>query len=145
MTSNAQAPFYGDPPGTIGLGGSITKSSEIRVVNEKTGGEKGSKDERYDLIPYSELAEVARLYGKGAKKYAPHNWAKGYDWSLSFASMMRHATMFWEGQSYDEETGCHHLSSVVFHALALMRFEKDFPDLDDRPPARLDDTRTHDG
>lgn len=107
-------------------------TNEIRVTNKATGGEKGSKDERYDLLPWQELNEVARLYGKGAEKYAPRNWERGYDWSLSFASLIRHATQFWNGESYDEETGCHHLSSVIFHAFALMQFERTHPELDDR-------------
>lgn len=106
---------------------------EIRVKNEKTGGEKGEKPQRYDLIPWSQMDKVAELYGRGAEKYAPRNWEKGYDWHLSFSSMMRHATQFWEGESYDAETKCHHLASVIFHALALMYFEQNHPDLDDRP------------
>lgn len=107
-------------------------SKEIRIVNEKTGGEKGQKIERYDLIPVEELAEVARVYGKGAEKYAERNWSRGYDWGLSYASLQRHLNQFWAGESYDKESECHHLASVVFHALALMYFEKHYPDLDSR-------------
>lgn len=110
----------------------LTMLDEVRVKNERTGGEKGSKPVRMDLIPVEPLWEVAKLYGKGAEKYATHNWRRGYDWSLSYAAMMRHATQFWNGESHDEETGCHHLSSVIFHALALMEFEKTHPELDDR-------------
>lgn len=105
------------------------------VVNETTGGAKGAKEARFSLIPKEQLWEVARLYNFGATKYAPNNWRKGYDWSLSMDALERHLTMFWEmRESYDEETNCHHLASVVFHALALMYFEKRHPDLDDRPP-----------
>lgn len=107
-------------------------NGEVRIVNEKTGGEKGQKPIRMDLLPVEPMWEVAKLYGKGAEKYAMHNWRRGYDWSLSYGAMMRHATQFWNGESYDEETGCHHLSSVIFHALALMEFEKTHPELDDR-------------
>lgn len=108
------------------------EAPEVRVVNEKTGGAKGQKDIRFDLLPWEQLWEVARLYGVGAKKYNPGNWRKGYDFSLSYAAMMRHATQFWTGESYDEETGCHHMASVVFHALALMYFDKHCPEMDDR-------------
>ena len=106
--------------------------AEIRVVNDKTGGEKGSKRARFDLIPYRQLWKLAEVYGAGAEKYEPRNWERGYDWSLSFAAMMRHAAQFWNGESYDEETGCHHLASVAWHALALMEFEETHPELDDR-------------
>lgn len=100
------------------------KQQEVRVLNELTGGEKGSKPERYDLIPAAPLREVARLYAKGAEKYEERNWEKGYNWSLSYAAMMRHAQAFWGGgQSYDPETGTHHLAAVMFHAMALMQFD----------------------
>lgn len=108
-------------------------NGEVRIVNESTGGEKGSKPARFDLLPWEELWEVAELYGAGAEKYAPRNWELGYDWSLSFASLHRHLALFWGGESYDEETKAHHLTSVIFHALALMQFEKTHPELDDRP------------
>lgn len=108
------------------------KDGEIRVVNAETGGEKGSKQYRWDLVPWEQMQEVSKLYGRGAEKYAPNNWCKGYAWSLSYAALMRHLTQFWMGQSYDEETECHHLSSVIFHSLALMYFEKYHPGLDDR-------------
>lgn len=110
----------------------IRAQGEIRVTNEKTGGQKGKKPQRYDLIPWSEMDKVAELYAFGATKYADHNWRKGYAWSLSFASLIRHATSFWEGEALDPETGVHHMTSVVFHALALMYFEDHYPDLDDR-------------
>ncbi len=111
-----------------------TVSDEVRVTSS-TGGQKGTKPERYSLLPWAELDEVARLYAFGAMKYDDHNWMRGYDWHLSFDAGTRHWRAFWGGESIDPETGCHHLSSVVFHALALMYFEKHFPDFDDRPPA----------
>jgi len=106
--------------------------SEIRVINEKTGGMKGAKPEDYSLLPWNQLAEVARLYAFGADKYDRNNWRNGYDWSLSFASLMRHATAWWEGGFDDAESGCDHMASVVFHALALMYFRENHSDLDNR-------------
>ena len=43
--------------------------SEVRTVNDETGGEKGTKLFRYDLIPAHSLKELALLYGLGATKY----------------------------------------------------------------------------
>ena len=111
----------------------VTQGEE-RITNEKTGGQKGRKPQRMELLPFDVLMEhVAPLYAFGASKYADHNYRKGYDWSLSFGAMMRHATQFWHGEEADEETGCAHLASVVFHALALLLFAKEHPELDDRP------------
>ncbi|ALY08639.1 hypothetical protein CAPNMURICA_39 [Arthrobacter phage CapnMurica] len=105
--------------------------TEVRTVSS-TGGEKGTKPERYDLIPVEALASVARLYGEGAKKYSEHNWRKGYEWSKSYAALQRHANEFWKGVDLDPETGEPHLSAVIFHSLALITFMQEHPDFDDR-------------
>jgi len=107
-------------------------SGEVRIVNEKTGGAKGGKLARFDLLPWDQLWQVAELYGKGAQKYEERNWEKGYQWSLSFAAAMRHVAAWSCRETVDPETKCHHLSSAVFHLLALMRFEITQPDLDNR-------------
>lgn len=106
--------------------------SEKRIINVKTGGIKGSKQENFSLLPWEQLAEVARVYEFGANKYDPHNWRRGYDWDLSFASLLRHAAAWWEGEYDDPESGYDHMASVVFHALSLMFFRKYHPDLDTR-------------
>lgn len=111
--------------------GSLTASQgEVRVT-APTGGQKGRKLARFDLLPPA-LWQVAELYGKGAEKYDDWNWRLGYDWSLSFAAMQRHAWLFWQGEDYDQETGCAHMASVAFHALALLTFMQEHPELDDR-------------
>lgn len=53
-------------------------ADEVRTTSS-TGGEKGQKLERFDLIPPGPLTTLAQLYGKGALKYADHNWARGYE------------------------------------------------------------------
>jgi len=108
-------------------------TEEVRAVDATTGGEKGVKLQRYDLIPVAPLEEVAKVYGKGAEKYDDRNWERGYPWSSSYASLQRHAVAFWDGESIDEEQGRHHLAAVVFHAMALMEFEVKGLGTDDRP------------
>lgn len=105
--------------------------TEVRTTSS-TGGEKGTKPERYDLIPVDALASVARLYGEGAKKYSEHNWRKGYEWSKSYAALNRHLAEFWKGVDIDPETGEPHLAAVIFHALALITFMNEQPEFDDR-------------
>lgn len=108
-------------------------TDEVRVVDPDTGGEKGMKLARYDLLPATPLDLVATHYGIGAHKYVDRNWERGYSWSLSFAAMMRHAWAFWRGEDIDAETGSPHLAAVVFHAFALMEFGRTHPEKDDRP------------
>jgi hypothetical protein len=108
------------------------QTGEVRTTS-LTGGEKGDKPARFDLIPAGPLWSLAELYGAGARKYADRNWERGYAWHLSFAAMMRHAWLFWQGENVDAETGSPHLASVVFHAFALMEWEVTHPEYDDRP------------
>lgn len=74
--------------------------SEIRKTSS-TGGQKGVKAERYDLIPTGPLRELALHYGAGAKKYADHQWRKGIDWSDLYAALQRHANQWASGEDYD--------------------------------------------
>jgi hypothetical protein len=97
-----------------------------------TGGEKGSKPERMDLIPAGPLEAVGRVYGFGASKYADHNWRRGYAWSLSIAALLRHVFRFVGGETKDPESGEHHLAHAVFHCLALIEWETTHPEKDDR-------------
>jgi len=114
-------------------------SDEETRVTSDTGGQKGKKLARFDLLPVEPLTEVARLYGRGAEKYADRNWELGYDWGLSFAALMRHAWAFWGGESIDPETERHHLASVCFHAMALMEYERTRKGSDSRSTGRRND------
>jgi hypothetical protein len=102
------------------------------LVDPITGGKKGSKLARYDLIPPGALHQLAEHYGRGSKKYGDHNWEKGYPWGQSFAAMMRHAWSWWDGEDLDPETGSNHMVAVAWHAFALLTFIEMHPDFDDR-------------
>ena len=98
-------------------------TTEVRVVDPLTGGEKGTKVERYDLIPVEMLKALATHYGVGARKYADRNWEKGYKWGLSYAALMRHLEQWRSGEDNDPETGSNHLVAVIWHATALLVFQ----------------------
>lgn len=86
---------------------------------------------RYDLFPPS-LAEVAKVYTLGAKKYGDRNWEQGLPWGRVFAAMLRHAWAWWWGEKFDPEDGQHHLASVAWAALALMQYEATGNGVDNR-------------
>lgn len=108
-------------------------NSEIIVTDPDTGGQKAMKLERFDLIPPQPLAELAKVYGKGAIKYDDWNWRKGYKWSLSLGAMQRHINAWTRGERFDPETGVHHLASAAWHCFTLMEFQKQGLGTDDRP------------
>lgn len=107
---------------------------EVRTTSS-TGGQKGVKLERYDLIPAEALQELARHYGRGSEKYTDNNWRKGYEWSKSYAALMRHIQAFWMGEDMDEETGSPHLVAVAWHAFTLLTYflGDTYDTFDDRP------------
>lgn len=109
----------------------MSSSEEVRQTSH-TGGQKGAKPARYDLIPPGALELVAKLYGRGAGKYDDHNWRRGYDWSLSFAALNRHLWAFWNGEDMDEEMGLPHMACVIFHAMTLLTYMEEHPEFDDR-------------
>lgn len=106
--------------------------NEIFSTNEVTGGQKATKLARFDLIPPGPLVALAEHYGKGSEKYADRNWELGYEWGKSFAAMMRHAWLFWNGEDIDPETGSHHLTAVAWHAFAMQEWTRTHPEMDDR-------------
>lgn len=111
-----------------GVGMAEVLNEEVRVVDPSTGGAKGQKLARFDLIPPEAELALAEHYGKGEAKYPTGddgvpNWQRGYKWSLSYAALRRHLNQWQQGESYDKESGGHHLIAVMWHAVALFTFE----------------------
>lgn len=113
-----------------GVGGMST--SEVRVTDPSTGAQKGRKAERFDLMPFSALEELARVYDYGTKKYSDRNWEKGYAWGLSLGALVRHVSRFMCGEDRDPETGLHHLAHAAWHCLAIITFQERGLGTDDR-------------
>jgi len=107
-------------------------SGEVRVTDPTTGGQKGSKLARYDLIPAGPLHLLAEHYGRGSQKYADHNWAKGYKWSLTFAACQRHLWQFWNGEDIDDETKSQHVIAAMWHCCTMSYFLTNGVGTDDR-------------
>jgi hypothetical protein len=98
------------------------------VVDEETGGVKGQKLARFDMIPPDVLWELAEHYGRGEAKYPSDetglpNWQRGYSWRLSVAALLRHFYAFLQGEDVDPENGSSHLIAVIWHAMALRYFQ----------------------
>jgi hypothetical protein len=110
----------------------VREPAEVRSVSA-TGGEKGTKLARFDLIPAGPLTQLAEHYGRGAEKYEDRNWERGYEWSKTFAALQRHAWAAWGGEDIDPGTGSPHMVAVAWHALAWLEFMSTHPEFDDRP------------
>lgn len=119
-------------------GDTAWKSKDEIMKESSSGAKKGQKLARHSLIPGDSLTQLAERYGLGAQKYAERNWEAGYEWSLSYDAMIRHATAFWNGEDFDQDpdfAGSTHLSAVAFHAFALMHYlnnQEKYGEFDDR-------------
>lgn len=109
----------------------LNPTQEVRTTSE-TGGQKGSKPQRYDLIPTEPLRLLATLYGRGAEKYDDDNWRKGYDWKFSYAALQRHLNQFWAGEDIDPEMQVPHVINAAWHCFTLAQFMIDHPEYDNR-------------
>lgn len=113
---------------------------ETRYTDPVTGGMKGEKLARHDLLPPDIVNELAEHYGKGAKKYGERNMEKGYPWSKTYAACHRHLNSFWRGEDVDEETGSLHLIAAAWHCFTMAWFLRHNAGTDDRPKSEIDKT-----
>lgn len=110
-------------------------ADEVRYTDPTTGGQKGDKLARHDLLPPDIVHELAEHYGKGARKYADRNMEKGYPWSKSYAACHRHLNAFWRGEDVDPEMGSLHLIAAAWHCFTMAWFLRHNKGTDDRPKA----------
>lgn len=117
-------------------------SGEIISVSS-SGGQKGTKLARFDLIPAKVHWQLAEHFGIGARKYADRNWELGYEWGKSIAALERHVNLFKQGIDYDshnddcksdcvEHTGSLHVICALWHCYVLAEFFRVHPEFDDR-------------
>ena len=91
---------------------------------------------RVDLVPGELIRAAGRAFGYGADKYEDHNWRGGIKHSRLYASLLRHLTAYWDGQTLDEESGLSHLD----HAVANLAMMIASPKYDDRYPRHNENT-----
>jgi hypothetical protein len=142
--------------------------AEVRTTSA-TGGQKGVKPERHDLLPRKGLSAIARVFAFGAEKYADHNWRNRYEWGKSLAALERHVGAVIDGETYDfcdaecsekktggkrklgtrtckNHSGLPHLAHAGFHVLVLLTWLEEDGEgadnpMDDRWPAAMERAR----
>ena len=78
---------------------------------------------RFSLVPPEARLEIAKVFTHGAKKYPPHNYRKGTQWSRYMDALQRHMTDFELGQDVDEESGLLTLAHVAACAMILLTLQ----------------------
>ena len=87
---------------------------------------------RMDLVPAGAQLEIAKVFTFGAKKYADHNWRKGFNWGRLIASLERHIAAFKEGEDNDPESGMPHMAHAGCCVMMLLEHQLKNYGTDDR-------------
>jgi hypothetical protein len=96
----------------------------------------GEKDCRPELVPAPFLWELAKLFARGAVKYAPENWRKGRDLQRYVGSLERHVLAWRMGEDSDRETGVHHLVCAAWSCCVIFMAQTEHPNNVTIPPDR---------
>lgn len=87
---------------------------------------------RMELVPAGATLEIAKVLTFGAKKYAPHNWRKGFEYSRLIGALERHIAAFKEGEDLDPESGLPHMAHAGCCVMFLIEHQLKGYGTDDR-------------
>jgi hypothetical protein len=110
---------------------------DINSDAKGSGARANAGKTRIDLVPIHLLDSAADVFAYGADKYAAWNWAKGMQWSVPYACMMRHMAAWFRGEDFDRESGLPHLGHAMANLLMLEHYATTYKDGDDRPTAHF--------
>ena len=88
------------------------------------------------LVPPKAIKALASVLEKGMDKYPARNWEAGTNYSVPYASLMRHLLAFWEGENLDPESNLPHTYHILMNAAMLVEYETLNKDFDDRPKGK---------
>lgn len=91
----------------------------------KLGTKFDGKKILWNLLPWDEVEEVAKVMTHGAMKYSPMNWQHVANAEERyFAAALRHIVAWKKGEKIDKESGRSHLSHAICCLLFIMWFDK---------------------
>ena len=96
---------------------------EVRHVDPDTGGAKCNKPSQISTLDPLAMLALGEVAGYGLDKYARYNYLRGFDYSLAYDAMQRHASLAWSGEDIDPESGLSHWGHAAWHCLALLSFQ----------------------
>jgi len=115
-----------DPVDLVPLAGyAPTKSPDVAIKAD---------DGKVDvaLVPPEAIIEIAKAFTFGAKKYAAHNWRKGFKWMRVGSALLRHVYAWIRGEDKDPESGLSHLAHAGACVCFLLAYEVTGTGEDDR-------------
>jgi hypothetical protein len=79
---------------------------------------------RWDLMPWQELGDVAKVFTYGSLKYGDRNWEKGIKPDRLFAAAMRHIAAVANDEQLDVESNLPHLAHATANLLMWLNVQK---------------------
>lgn len=87
---------------------------------------------RFGLVPPNAHRTIAEVLTYGSEKYGANNWCAGAEYSRYVDALERHLNAWKSGDSYDRESGYHHLAHAGCCLLFLLEYELSGLGEDDR-------------
>lgn len=109
-----------------------TNTVEMRVLGQSGDHKDEGKPEVQYLDP-GFLEDVGRVFGFGARKYAPWNYQKGIAYTRLVGSVLRHMFAFMRREDMDPESGLPHLAHAGASLQMLYFMWRERKERDDRP------------
>jgi hypothetical protein len=96
---------------------------------------KNSKGKlRLDTVPDTALIHIARAFAAGLDKYpTPLSWRVGLPASELRSAVLRHITLWWNGEENAQDTNVHHLAHAAAGLMMLLDLVAMSKLQDDRP------------
>ena len=113
-------------------------NEESSQLGQETAARFDEGKNRHDLLPPHPIDQIALVYTYGTIKYDDDNWWKGMKWKKVIGPLLRHAWKWIRGETYDDESGLHHLAHCAWQCMCLMEYERNGIGVDNRVPYTLD-------
>lgn len=76
------------------------------------------------LVPYIAVSTEALALGFGEKKYGRYNYTQGFQVSRLTSAALRHLLAYNGGETYDPESGLHHIGHARANLAMLLHCEQ---------------------
>jgi len=133
VTGKQQASALGVLTEMLEIVGNSGMVGDVNSCDPGSGARYNQGKPDFSLIPLCTMEDEAKVWEYGKQKYAAWNWAKGMDWSVPFACMMRHMAAWQRGEANDSESGLPHLAHAMCNLRMLTLYSKTYPEGDSRP------------
>jgi len=118
---------YENNPQGVGEGAKEMKENPKHVQAQKEG------KTPYEFIPLASLSGAARVLAHGAKKYGRKNWRIDHINASTYqGAIMRHLIAYYDGETFDRDSGENHLSHIMANCMVLLDATEQGSLIDDR-------------